>query len=85
MRRMPIEISLMRCLCSLFQNCIIFLIITFQMNIFAGLIVCGGVGDFRDPSVRIEMVMPWGAAADDDRIQVRAVNRCMFLGINTTI
>ncbi|PVD30455.1 hypothetical protein C0Q70_09721 [Pomacea canaliculata] len=34
-----------------------------------GLIVCGGVSDHRDPSIRIEMVMPWGAAADEDRVQ----------------
>ncbi|XP_076460444.1 uncharacterized protein LOC143293457 isoform X2 [Babylonia areolata] len=34
-----------------------------------GLIVCGGAGDHMDSSVRIEMVMPWGAAADDERIQ----------------
>ncbi|KAL8605984.1 hypothetical protein ACOMHN_067167 [Nucella lapillus] len=34
-----------------------------------GLIVCGGAGDHMDPSVRIEMVMPWGAAADDERIE----------------
>ncbi|XP_070212292.1 PDZ domain-containing protein 7-like isoform X2 [Littorina saxatilis] len=34
-----------------------------------GLIVCGGAGDHRDRSVRIEMVMPWGACADDERIQ----------------
>ena len=32
--------------------------------------MCGGAGDHMDPSVRIEMVMPWGASADDERIQV---------------
>ncbi|KAK7475377.1 hypothetical protein BaRGS_00033395 [Batillaria attramentaria] len=32
-------------------------------------LVCGGAGDHMDPSVRIDLVMPWGAAADDDRIQ----------------
>ena len=32
--------------------------------------MCGGAGDHMDPSVRIEMVMPWGACADDERIQV---------------